>query len=391
MAFHIAGSKTRISKGIHQMENSSNGNTCHKKHHPFTNLTRSPPLLQSKSRPAPADAHMQAPNSRPALLNPSKSRSRKVQESTPTSRIDRKKLPPESRDDANKLLLRGQSKMDVPRRSGSASTSPSAWALSPGRSLHPPSPAPRRPLDLVSKSKRDPCSDKGSSGVGGVLKYLGKKIKKASRLQEEEHHRCRIIHNALLQWRFVNARAQVSTTAVKGAAQKKLFNFWLKGSIMKNAIAGKRIQLQRLNQQIKLYHILRSEFCLLKEWARLEIKNREAAERLATKLSAMSRCLPLDQGAKADVTSLLDWMIMATRVIENIGAKIANIQAQVERLCYMLTELSVIANEEKDCAIMLEKNLATLASLAAQETSLRLHSIQLDEESRRFNSAILTP
>ena len=38
--------------------------------------------------------------------------------------------------------------------------------------------------------------------------------------------------------------------------------------------------------------------------------------------------------------------------------------AQVERLCYMLTELSVIVNEEKDCAIMLEKNLATVASLA---------------------------
>ena len=66
-------------------------------------------------------------------------------------------------------------------------------------------------------------SDNGNndSSVGGgvtkVLKYF--KQRKVSSVQEEEYHRFRILHNTLLQWRFINARAEVAMANVKNIAE----------------------------------------------------------------------------------------------------------------------------------------------------------------------------
>lgn len=54
-------------------------------------------------------------------------------------------------------------------------------------------------------------------GVSGVLKYFQQK--KVSRVQEEEFHRFRVLQNRLLQWRFVNAKAEAAMAAVKGVAK----------------------------------------------------------------------------------------------------------------------------------------------------------------------------
>jgi len=92
------------------------------------------------------------------------------------------------------------------------SSSPSAWALSPGRwSLGSPI-WPQQPAKAPMRSK----SNVGGS-VNKVLKYF--KQKKVSPMQEEEYHRFRVLHNRLVQWMFVNARAQVAMANVKSMAQ----------------------------------------------------------------------------------------------------------------------------------------------------------------------------
>lgn len=108
-----------------------------------------------------------------------------------------------------RFLPRSMSKTEEegPRRKRSASTSPSAWALSPGRSLS--SPSPPEPEKLPKREAR--------SGVSGVLRYF--RQKKVSPLLEEEYHQYRVMYNRLLQWRFANARAESSMANVNRAAQ----------------------------------------------------------------------------------------------------------------------------------------------------------------------------
>ncbi|CAI9774975.1 unnamed protein product [Fraxinus pennsylvanica] len=71
-----------------------------------------------------------------------------------------------------RFLPRSKSKTEVPRRTRSASTSPSAWALSPGRS----SPLPVLKSPSLEKLKRDSTGGGGGSGgVSAVLKFFRQK------------------------------------------------------------------------------------------------------------------------------------------------------------------------------------------------------------------------
>ncbi|KAL0317660.1 UNVERIFIED_CONTAM: QWRF motif-containing protein 7 [Sesamum angustifolium] len=265
-----------------------------------------------------------------------------------------------------RFLPRSMSKIEVPRRTRSASTSPSAWALSPGRSLPcsspaPVAPVPKSPASYEKLMKQEAKS--GGGGVGGVLKYF--RQKKVSPLLEEEYRRFRVVYNRLLQWRFANARAEASMAAVKRVAQLMM---------------EKRVLIQKLRHQLKLYHIMNSEMSLLNEWSRLEPKNVEAVGRVVRKLSAISVCLPLVHNAEGDVMSVYDAMSMAMGVMEGIEALILDMHWQVERTCFLLTELSVMLKQQKQFFQELESSVSVVASLEVQEKSLRVHHIQLVQE-----------
>nr|GMD00576.1 QWRF motif-containing protein 7 [Ipomoea batatas] len=232
-----------------------------------------------------------------------------------------------------------KSQKDNHRSSVKASMSPSAWALSPGRSL------PSSPAMAVPNSPRSKGFKMDASAVSGVLKYF--KQKKVSPVQQEEYHQFRIMHNRLLQWRFANATAMASIPNIKSAAQNKLFNVWLRIWTMRKFMAEKRIKIQQLKHEIKLNRIFNSQGGLLKDWAKLEAKNSEAVGRVARKLSAISICLPLVDEAQADVVSVKDAIVKAEGMVGNIEELIMKMQWQVEQSCCLLTQLIPILKQEK--------------------------------------------
>ena len=67
---------------------------------------------------------------------------------------------------------------------------------------------------------------------------------------------------------------------------------------MRNSIVEKRLQVQKLKWEIKLYEILNPQILLLNEWTKLERRNQESVGKLVTKLSGISVSLPLIHGAK---------------------------------------------------------------------------------------------
>ncbi|KAL9163558.1 hypothetical protein ABFS82_06G048200 [Erythranthe guttata] len=283
-----------------------------------------------------------------------------------------------------RFIPRSRNKIEVPRRTRSASTSPSAWALSPGRSLPCSSPAPlavapvpKSPASSGKLTKREPKVG-GGGGVSSVLNYF--RQKKVSPIVEEEYNRYRVAYNTLLQWRFANARADSSMAAVKQVAQKKLFNGWVRISLAKSLLMEKRSLIQKLKHELKLYQIISSEIKLLNEWSKIEPKNVEAVGRVVRKLSAVSVCLPLVHNAEGDTMSVYDAVSTAVEVMDNVRAMILDMHLQVEKTCYLLTELSVMLKQQKQFFEELEKRVTLVASLEAQEKSLRAHHFQLVNE-----------
>jgi len=119
-----------------------------------------------------------------------------------------------------KFLHRGStsprnSSAAIKRTKSSAGSSQSAWALSPGRS--PVFPTPESSPGIGGDMRGKVKGNGGGGAMNSVLRYF--KQKKVNPIQEEEYHRYRVLYNRLLQWRFVNARADAAMSYVKTVAE----------------------------------------------------------------------------------------------------------------------------------------------------------------------------
>ncbi|EOA18897.1 hypothetical protein CARUB_v10007526mg [Capsella rubella] len=267
--------------------------------------------------------------------------------------------------------------------------SPSAWALSSGRvsimKTPPSSSAPAAPMCMtppespVSKAK---VRSGGGGAVAGVLKYFMAQ-KKVSPVQEEEYHRFRVFQNRLLQWRFVNARAEATVAKLKINVEDQLFWVWLRIYKMRNYVVENMIEVQRLRQEIKLRQVLSLQMPLLNEWSKLDAKNSEALSKLTRKLHALSLRLPLLHGATIDVVSIHEEMVVAIQVMDEIEDVIIKFLPRVEIILYELTELIGMFNQELLYFEEIEKSLFSIPIFAAKESSLKVHVLQKNEEQRK--------
>ncbi|KAE8022343.1 hypothetical protein FH972_008148 [Carpinus fangiana] len=349
-------------------------------------LPPSPRLFRSRSTtpatPLPENNSC-TPNSGQRVIKPrskstTKSRTNKNEENIrPSIPISSTQKKPQENTSFGSFLHRGSPiTTGTSKGARSVTNSPSAWALSPGRSMRSPAKA-ETPESAGSGGKRVKAG-----GVSGVLKYF--KQKKVSRVQEEEFHRFRVLQNRLLQWRFVNAKAEAAMAAVKGVAKAKIFCVWIRIFKMRKSIVEMQIQMERVKLEIKVYQIINPQIFLLNKWAKLERRNQESVCRMTKKLSSLSIRLPLVHGAKADVVSIYQALSTAMEVMDSIVAMIAKFfSKQIETIFYLLTELTCTLEQDVEHLEEIEMAFTSVATLLAKEESLQLHLIQATKESRR--------
>ncbi|KAF8008656.1 hypothetical protein BT93_K2351 [Corymbia citriodora subsp. variegata] len=250
------------------------------------------------------------------------------------------------------------SRLVVPRKIWSAPPSPSAWALSPGRSLS----SARSLATEVSSGFNAPraASKKSESKINGggvnggavskVLKYFKQK-RKVSPVQEEEIHRLRILHSSLLQWRFANARARAAMDNTKRNAEEKLLMVWVRISKMRWSVMEKIVEMQRLRHLIRLYEIISPQVHMLQEYsAKLEKKHVEGLGRLSRKLVALSHLLPLENAKADDMVSIARAMNMAMEALDDMSSKNLDLSLQqAEEMYYLMTELISTLEGERQC------------------------------------------
>ncbi|XP_013597251.1 PREDICTED: QWRF motif-containing protein 7-like isoform X2 [Brassica oleracea var. oleracea] len=269
-------------------------------------------------------------------------------------------------------------------------SSPSAWALSPGRSvstmktsLSSSTPATSMchtpPESPVSAAK---MRTSGRGAVAGVLKYF-KAQKKVSPVQEEEYHRFRLLHNRLIQLRFINARTEATMANLKVNVEDQLFWVWLRINKIRNYVVENLIEAQKLRQEIKLRQVLSLQMPLLNEWSKLDAKNLEALSKLTRKLHALSVRLPLLHGATVDVVAIHEEMVTAIEVMDEIEDIVIKFLPRVEIILYEMTELLSMFKQELSYFEELEKSLFLIPVFAAKESSLKVHILQKIEEERK--------
>ncbi|CAI9765761.1 unnamed protein product [Fraxinus pennsylvanica] len=193
----------------------------------------------------------------------------------------------------------------------------------------------------------------------------------------EDVHNLRLLYNRLLQWRYANARANSALHSQKIKAEKLLYNVWRATVCLWKSVIGKRIEHQQLRHKLKLYTVFDNQLACLDEWASIERDHTNVLSWAIQDLQASTLRLPVTEGAKGDIEAIKAAVCSAVDVIHVIGSSMGSIFLQVEGMNSVVSELAVVASQERVMLDECESLLAYTAAIQAEEHSLRTQLIQL--------------
>ncbi|XP_077216959.1 AUGMIN subunit 8-like isoform X2 [Tasmannia lanceolata] len=309
---------------------------------------------------------------------------------------------PVSIDNSNtSLRLSGPPKLGSLRVGGSSISSeraslaarPSRTLSSPLPGLHPPSPSKATLASSPSRAMLSPSRTRPStpfpsastvssrsSSSTSVLSFVAdvRKGKKGGS-HIEDAHQLRLLYNRYLQWRFVNARADVASSIQKVTAENILCNVWNTTSELRDSVTKKRINLQQLRREMKLNVILNEQMKYLADWILVEREHSSSLSGAIEALEASTLRLPVTGGAKAEIHMVKDAVSSAVDVMQAMGSSICSLLSKVEGMNSLVSELADVAAQER---VMLDECgdlLASTVSVQVEESSLRVHLVQLKQ------------
>ncbi|CAL9211822.1 AUGMIN subunit 8-like [Musa acuminata AAA Group] len=240
------------------------------------------------------------------------------------------------------------------------------------------SPSRTRPSTPVSSSSNVTSRMVGTSSV---LNYsVDVRKGKKNRNHIEDAHQLKLLYNANLRWCFVNARADKTLLVQKMKTENVLHSVWNRISKLHDPVILKRIDVQRLQLEMKLRIILKEQMAYLERWVALEREHCSSLSGAVEALNASTLRLPITGGAKAAVVDVKNAVSSAVDVMQAMGSSIAHLLSKVEGTKSLVSELSTIAAREKSMLDDCRDLLASTAAMQVQESSLRTHIIQLKQD-----------
>ncbi|XVE55776.1 hypothetical protein DITRI_Ditri03aG0184700 [Diplodiscus trichospermus] len=287
-----------------------------------------------------------------------------------------------------------QSKIIAPDKFGidSPSSSPkgvgnSRGQLSPIRGpVRPASPSKlgasstSSPLRGASPSRVRNGLERNLVNTPSILSFAGDVIK-MGRIGENkvyDAHLLRLLHNRLLQWRFVNARADAVMSFQRSNAEKSLYDAWMTTSKLRESVRAKRTELQLLKQNLKLSSVLKGQMILLDEWAVLDHDYCSSLSGATEALMASTLRLPIVSGARADVPKLKDAISSAVDVMQAMASSICSLLPKVAEVNSLAGELGNVSANEFALLDQCKELLSAISAMQVKECSLRTQILQLD-------------
>lgn len=258
--------------------------------------------------------------------------------------------------------LRGATRPASPSKLGTSATS------SPSRGM----PSPSRARGVASTLSSN------LSNMPSILTFAADVRRgKMGENRIEDAHSLRLLYNRLLQWRFVNARADAALLVQTMTAEKSLYKAWIATSELRESVRDKRTMLQLLRQNMKLTSILKGQMLLLEECSLMERDHSSSLLGAIEALKASTLRLPVGGGATADVQNVKDAICSAVDVMQAMASSICSLLSKVEEVNSWVAELANIAGEERAMLDHCRYILSIIASMQVKDCSLRTHLLQL--------------
>ncbi|KAF8695317.1 hypothetical protein HU200_037545 [Digitaria exilis] len=239
-----------------------------------------------------------------------------------------------------------------PNKVLSAASSTSRTFQSPSRT-RPSTPCRSQSTEAIQASVTSP-----------LINYMVDARKgKKNASQIENIHQLRLLYNRHLQWLFINAYAEDTLSFQKAAVENTISNVWRNTIELRDSVNMRRIMVQHLQQELKLYNVLKEQIAYLEQWQTLERENSISLFGATEALKASTLRLPVTSGAKVDAIALKNAVSSAVDVMQGLGSSVCCMLSKVTDRESLVSELSVIAGQEKVMLDECRELLATAAKL----------------------------
>ncbi|CAH8342663.1 unnamed protein product [Eruca vesicaria subsp. sativa] len=249
-----------------------------------------------------------------------------------------------------------------------------------------PASSPR--MTLTASSPRGASIARGLSPSRGVVNPRGMVMRLQSNNNTsldgrreksvgDDVHLLKLLHNRLMQWRFVNARANAAISAQKMITEKRLYNASISISKLYDSVRVKRIEVQSLELNLKLISILNKQMGNLEEWIVVERDYMGSLVGAVEALKGSTRCLPVDCAAKVNVPSVKDAICSAVDVMQAMASSICLLLPKVGQISGLAAELGRVNIKEQEMLDVCRELLNTISALQVTECSLKTEAIQL--------------
>ncbi|XP_071694505.1 uncharacterized protein [Rutidosis leptorrhynchoides] len=202
-------------------------------------------------------------------------------------------------------------------------------------------------------------------------------------------HLLRMLHNKHLQWRFANAKVDAAMAVQRATALKSLYNAWVTVSKLWHSIIAKRVEMQQLKQNLKLYSVLKKQMSYLDNWDLNETDHSLSLAGAILALESSALCIPVISGAKANVRDLEDSFCSAVDVMQamTVSVSICSLVTKVEYVNSLVSELANAMKSECSFLDQFKDLLSTLTLLEMQDCSIRVQNLQLTHnDAQRLNN-----
>ncbi|CAK9312523.1 unnamed protein product [Citrullus colocynthis] len=191
-------------------------------------------------------------------------------------------------------------------------------------------------------------------------------------------HSLKMLYNRLLQWRFVNARADVTSSLQSLNVERNLFSAWNGISELRESVIAKRHELQLLQHKMKLASILKSQMTCLDELDLLDQDFSSSLSGITEALEARTLRLPIDEGAKAEVQDVKDAICSAVDLMQAMAPSLSLWLSKVGDMNALVSKLADVNGHERALLDQCNDLLSTVASMQVKEFSLTTHILQVE-------------
>ncbi|KAL5683905.1 hypothetical protein ACJX0J_010290, partial [Zea mays] len=144
---------------------------------------------------------------------------------------------------------------------------------------------------------------------------------------------------------------------------KYLSDAWITTLGMRKSVALKRFQLQLYRNNWKLMTVLKGQMGYLEEWSLLERDYVDSLSVTVDALTASILCLPVTDGAKADIQDVKNAVGSAVDIMQTIGSSICSLLAKLAGTSILVSDLSKVATQERTLMEQSRELLSTLATM----------------------------